>query len=239
MSTVVDEEGIFAEEDDGIRADGYRIPVPEIPPPTRDILENNSAPDETGIGGGLKKTLAAVRKADWPIIRLQRVVIAIGDELYAADAQKQSGEEVPKHRRGDLKTPAHVDTHWFLQAAAPTARVAFRATWMEGITEKGARSFKWRHALAADPVGMPTECFADYEPSANDLKQLKDEPAWAHRQRVVRAEALGKRRNATYNDRVAWLNRRPLFKAAGAFDAWLTEAISITQSATKVTERTP
>jgi hypothetical protein len=199
-----------------------------IPPPTVEVRESVDEPDETGLGKHVASTLAAVRDAGWAEIRVRRSLIAVGDALYADDAKKKPGEEAPAYRKGDLKKAAHEYVQWSILAVQPAMHTGLRAHWREGVTPKGARSFKFDSALCCDPVGMPSELFADYAPDANALKQDKDEPGWAHQQRAHRIQANADRMDAQYNHGLSWQNTRPLFKSSKAFDAWLAEAVAIT-----------
>lgn len=210
----------------------YDAGVGEIPPPTITVVDSRLEPEETGLGGGLAKTIRAVRDARWPIVGVQYTRVDVGDALFANDADLKPGEEVPSHRRGDLKKAAHTVEHWWVTAAYPAARIGFWAHWVEGVTPKGARSFKWQEAVGSDPVGIPTELHANYEPNANLLKQQKEEPLWAHHQRAHLIQASGVRRAAQYNDGGQYRNTRPTFTGAKAFEQWLAEVIDLINRAT-------
>lgn len=199
-----------------------------VPPLTRTVVGVDLSPSEAGLGRSVRSVLDRLRDAGWERVGLHSSLVALSDEFYADDAQKKPGEEVPKHRKGELKKPAHEVRYWWLHAAHPPARVGLRASWKEGVTAKGGRSFTFESAICADPLGMPRELFFDYTPSANDLKQVKDEPGWAHAQRVERTQYEARQRDLAYNTGTSRLERRPAFEAFGEFEAWLAEAIEIT-----------
>jgi hypothetical protein len=204
-----------------LRAESDSIDVPDT---VTTLIAVDDNPVRTGLGSGVKKVLAAVE--GWPDVRLRRSRVHVSDEYLKADSTKKV-EGQPVKRRGDLVKPAHDVDYWWLLAAAPAARTALRAGWKEGVTPKGGRSFTFVSARCADPLGMPFELFVDYSPSANDLKQAKDEPEWAHAERVARVRFEAERMDREYNTGESWLNRDVVFKAFGEFEAWLREATEI------------
>ena len=199
-----------------------------VPPVRRLVLCVDLTPSEEGLGSSPKKILKRVRDAGWPRVELHWSLVTVSDSFYADDSAKKPGEEAPAHRKGDLKKPGHVVQHWWMTAAHPAFRLAFRAHWIEGLTPKGGRSFGFQKVLAADPIGMPAELFTDYSPDATDKKQVKDEPGHIYEGRLALMEAAARRRDREYNDGKSWLNRRPMFSSFGEFDTWLTEAIDMT-----------
>ncbi len=201
-----------------------------VPPVTREVRRRSTPPAaaEKYLGLSIRKTLKRARDAGWPVVRLDFSLVAVSDEFYAADSKKKPGEENPANRRGDLKTLAHIDRHWWLHASHPAFKMGFAAHWTEGVTPKGGRSFGFQSAIATDPVGMPTEFFADYSLDANAKKQQKDEPGHIYESRLALLEANARRRDYDYNDGISWLNTRALFTAYKDFDAWFTEAIAMT-----------
>lgn len=203
----------------------------DVPETTREVVSVDLSPEEVGLGRGVVSVLKALRAADVPRLELHRSVVSVSDDYYKSDAKKAPGEEVPKYRRGDLKKPAHNETHWWLHAAEPVIGIAMRIEWTEGVTPKGGRSFTFRSAFATDPLGIQTEHFYDYEPSGDDLKPTENEPPASYDARVNRLRGRAETRDRNYNDGRSWLDRRPVFTAFADFDAWLSEAVSLIQSA--------
>ena len=199
----------------------------KVQPPTKTVILLEHDFSDAELAGAAKSLVARLREAGWRI-SLGRSTVWVTDEFYADDAKKAPGEEVPKHRKGDLKKPAHEEKHLWIDAAFPAARVLFRASFFLGKTPKGATSVKFNSANAIDPIGMPQQLWADYSLDANAVKQQKDEPGWAHRQRVARLEANATRLDRDYNERLDWINHRPLFTKSGEFDTWLDETLTIT-----------
>ena len=211
------------------RAEGFEE---RLVPPVTTTVTRRSEPvgaAEKFLGLSIRKITKRVRDAGWPSLRIRFSETDVSDAFYMDDAQKQPGEEVPKHSRGDMKTPAHTDRHWWLHASFSEHKVGFAAHWTEGPrTATGKRSFSFESAIATDPIGMPTELFVDYEPSVNDLRQVKDEPSWAHDQRVAEARETALRRDREYNLGQDYLNTRMVFRSFRDFETWLTEAIAMT-----------
>lgn len=211
--------------------EGDFTPPPEVtrtvPPVVITILERDENPSREGLGRGVLAVINRVEMFEWPISGLSTSLVHYTDEFYAADSKKKPGQESPDHLKGDLKTPAHTKRFWWVWAGYPALRMGLHARWREGVTPKGGRSFGFETAHCADPIGMPTELFADYSIGANDLKQKKDEPQWAHEDRAARMQREALRRDRQYNLGHEWLNRRPMFSAYKAFDAWFTEAVDL------------
>lgn len=196
----------------------------QVPPTIRHVLRVSAPPAaaERFLGLSVRKTLKRLREAGWEVT-LGWSLVWQSTEFYADDSQRKPGQEQPDHRRGDLKSPARTERHWWLHASFRPLRLAVRLHWREGATPKGGRSFGFEEAICADPVGMPSELFVDYTPTGNALKQTKDEPQWAHQQRVARMKAIAERQDYQYNDGASYLNHRPVFSAWKEFDVWLSE----------------
>ncbi|MDL5351117.1 hypothetical protein [Microbacterium sp. zg-YB36] len=199
-----------------------------IPPVTTTILEQEDVDPATLPAGAIKRLVGRLTAAQWPTVRLATSLVHVSDAFRVADSKLKPGEETPANRKGDLKKAAHDVRRWWVVAIHPTYRLGMRVEYLEGVTAKGGRSFTFQSAECRDPLGMPVELFVNYEPSSDDLKQVKDEPGWAHAERVARVKADAERRDYAYNTGHSWLNTRPLFKAAGEFTAWLDEAIDMT-----------
>lgn len=182
------------------------------------VLEQGSVPLDAASPAILRLARRFV-DAGWPHVHLHWSRVWVEDEVYVGATDT--------HGAGDLKTPAHEDVHWWLHAGFPVLGMLARVHWMEGVTPKGARSFKFQEAACRDPVGMPVELFVDYSVSANDLKRVKGEPDEAHRDRVTRAKERAARLDAEYNDGASYLNHNPIFKLAGEFEAWAKEALDM------------
>lgn len=205
------------------RGDAVVVPKVQIT-----VLERVVEPERKGLGRGILSTLRLIEEHGWPISALSTTLVHYTDEFYASDSKLKPGQETPDHSKGDLKTPEHTKRFWWIAAGYPDFYLGMDLKWREGQTPKGGRSFQFQTAHCADPFGMPTEFFANYEMSSDDLKQVKDEPEWAHQDRKARLERLAIERDRRYNDGRSWLNRRPMFKAWGDFDAWFTEALTMT-----------
>ena len=208
-----------------------------IPPVTKMILEQRPVevedlPPKTA----LSRLAVKVAKADWPILTMSTSLVSVSDEFRMRDAPKKPGEEVPSARAGELTKAAHEVRYWWIVGAHKVAKVGFEAGFQEGSTPKGGRSLKFIGAHAIDPLGIPSELFYDYIPSANELKQAKDEPGWAHEERVARRIAAAEFQDHHYNLGQSYLNKRPFFPTAAAFNAWLDEAIGITEAINKKKE---
>lgn len=205
-----------------------------VPSVVTTVLERLRMADAAGLGAGVRKVVMASEA--WPDKYLLMSRIHLSDEFYAADSKKKPGQESPDHLKGDLKKPAHEQVHWWVGARHPELRLAFNAHWREGTTPKGGRSFAFIGASAADPLGIPTELFVDYSIGAADEAQLKDEPEWAHHDRVARIHREAEERDRRYNDGKSYYNRFPLFRGAGAsgrFLEWLEEANGMVAAVTQ------
>ncbi|WP_156366428.1 hypothetical protein [Microbacterium sp. No. 7] len=205
-----------------------------VPPVTKTLVEQRvvDPATEKGLGAAITKLLKRTTDAGWPVVRLSYSRVAVSDLYYADDADLKPGQEVPDHRRGDLRKAAHECEFWWVHAAHPAYRIALRAAWQEkGRTAKGSRSFAFEEALCTDPLGMPTEFFFDYTPLPSLLARAKGEPGWAHEERVARMRQEAERRDRDYNDGASWLNRRPVFTTAAAFNEWLDDVIALTTGA--------
>lgn len=205
-----------------------------VPAVVTTVLERSHVVDAAGLGAGVRKVIAAIEL--WPDKYLLMSRIHLTDEFYAADSKKKPGQESPDHLKGDLKKAEHEQIHWWVGARHPQLRLAFNAHWREGETPKGGRSFSFIGASAADPLGIPTELFVDYSIGAGDEAQLKDEPEWAHTDRVARMHREAEERDRRYNDGKSYYNRFPLFKGTGAsgrFLEWLEEANGMVAAVTQ------
>lgn len=197
-----------------------------IPDVVITLLEIEDGPDEAGIGKGIRDVLQRVREAGWERVELRTSLVHVSDEFRKADSKKKPGQTDPDHRKGELTKAAHERRHWWVLGVQPRAFAAFQAEWIEGVTPKGGRSFGFKSAYCTDLIGQPTELFIDFAPSKNDLRQVKDEPSFAHQERVRRIMRITEDRDRAYNLGTTWLNRTPLYKAFGQFDDWLEGAIS-------------
>lgn len=204
-----------------------------VPPVVRTVLERDDDPDRTGLGRSVLSVINKLEMFEWPISGLSTTLVHVSDEFRKADSKKKPGQEAPEFLRGSLKTPAHEERFWWVRGVFPALRLGLLAGWKEGVTPKGGRSFGFLSAHCADPVGFPTELFASYELGANDLKQKKEEPDWAHQERVSRLLAEAEARDRRYNLGTDYLNRTPMFKAYKEFDLWLGEAIDMTSRITQ------
>jgi hypothetical protein len=208
--------------------------APIVPPVALTILERDDNPSRKGLGRSVLSVLERVEAFEWPISGLSTSLVHYTDEFYSADSKKKPGQESPDHLKGDMKVPAHTKRFWWVWGGYPALRMGMHARWREGVTPKGGRSFGFETAHCVDWVGMPTELFADYSYGANDLKQKKDEPQWAHQDRVERMQREAQRRDRQYNLGQEWLNKRPMFTAFKKFEVWLADAIEMSS---RITER--
>lgn len=198
-----------------------------VPPVVVTVLERNEHPSRDGLGIAVKKILARAEGVDWEITKFYSTLVHVSDQFYAADSKKKPGEEAPQNRRGDLKIPAHEERYWWIFAAHRPLRLAFSAGWKEGVTPKGGRSFAFQSAHCADPIGVYVESIVDYSLGASKLKQIKDEPEWAHQERVARLLRAAEERDRRYNRGEQWLNRLPMFNSFKEFDIWTEEAVAM------------
>ncbi|MDF2506282.1 MAG: hypothetical protein K0Q52_141 [Microbacterium sp.] len=200
-----------------------------IPPVKQTVLRRSLPPAgaEPFLGASVRKALKAPRDAGWQRVELGFSLVQVSNEYRLADSVKKPGQEAPEHRKGDLKKPAHFLRYWWVLAVEPSANVAFRAGWKEGVTAAGRRGFTFESALVTDPIGLPREHFVDYAPDANALKQIKDEPAWAHQQRAARLIREATERDLRYNDGKSWQNIRPVITSGTEFTVWLGEAVKL------------
>ncbi|UOE45907.1 hypothetical protein [Agromyces larvae] len=182
------------------------------------VLEVDDDPSLDGLGRTITGLIKKVEAAGWEW-RLRRALVHHPDTLYLADGEN--------HSRGDVKKPAQDVTYWHLRAWWPRARVAFRVSFEERVTPKGGRSFKALDYSALDPVGQPTELYADYSPAGYLTRQEKDEPERAWRQRVSDLQEARRRADLTYNDGADYIDRRPTFASAKDFTTWLNDWLEI------------
>lgn len=197
------------------------------------ILEQDHDPRREGLGAAVKRAIESAES--WPDNYLLMSRIWVADDFYADDSKKKPGQESPDHLKGDLKKAAHEQVHWWVGARFKPLKLAFQAHWQEGVTPKGARSFAFKGASAIDPFGIPTELFVDYSLGANAQKQLKDEPEWAHQERVHRLNRESDERDRLYNTGQSYYKHVLLFSGSGAsgrFEQWLEEANGMVAAAT-------
>lgn len=206
--------------------------VAEVPPVMNTVERQILDANPQLAGANVRKTVKLVEH--WPISQLNVSLVRVSDEFRLADSAKKPGQEAPEHRRGDLKKAAHRRVHWWLSAAFPPSRLGFLAHWEQkrGRTARSTPAFSFVSAHCRDPLGIPTEFFADYSLGASVLKQKEDEPEWAHHERVARLQYEAQQRDQ-YNDGRSWLNRRPMFTAFREFEIWLNEANEIVARATR------
>lgn len=190
------------------------------PPDVVKVLESERV-DLALLPPKAKALAARLVKHGWAAIG-RRSLVWYPSERYIASSEATGAEA------GDIRKAEREVTHWFLSAAVPAGGIGFRASWEEKVTPKGGRGFAFDGALVHDPVGMPTEMWANYEPTSASLRRVKDEPEHAHRRRLDDARAAALRRDASYNDGASYLNRSPAFEAWGEFDSWITEWLEIT-----------
>lgn len=214
-----------------VEEDDYTVPAV-----VRTVLERDEHPDRAGVGRSILSVINRIEQGGWPVRGLSTTLVHVSDEFRKEDSKKKPGQEAPEHRKGELVKAAHEERFWWVQGAFPVLQMAFQAGWKEGVTPKGGRSFGFISAHCADPIGIPTEFFADYSLGANDLKQKKDEPEWAHHDRADRLQRLAIERDRMYNDGHSWLNRQPMFSAYKEFDAWFAEALDMTARITSLKE---
>lgn len=198
------------------------IEQPEEPEAALTVLNYRLSPSEKHLGVRVRGALKRLRDGNWQVT-VARSRVAVAEVLYAADSKRKPGQEQPDHLRGQVKSPARTDIHWWCLALYRPLRLGIELHWVEGVTAKGRRSFGFQEAMAAEPVGVPSELFVNYEPSARDLRQLKDEPEWAHQQRAALARANAERMSHEYNDGRDFLNTRPVFRSWADVDAWLSD----------------
>lgn len=198
-----------------------------VAPVVTTVLERTEDPSRDGLGSGVKKILARAEGVEWPITRFYTTLVHRSDEFYAADSTKKPGEEAPRNRRGDLKAPAHEVRYWWIEAVHPPLHLGFSAGWKEGLTPKGGRSFQFQSAHCADPIGVYSELIVDYSLGASKLKRVKDEPEWAHQERVARLIRAAEERDRRYNRGDQWLNRLPMISSFKEFDIWTQEAVAM------------
>ncbi len=205
----------------------------EIPDVVTTIERQRLDADPALAGSYVRKAVKMVE--GWPNSQLNVSLVRVSDEFRLADSIKKPGQEAPEHRKGELKKAAHRRVHWWLSASFPALRLGFQAHWEQkrGRTARSAPAFSFSEAVCADPLGMPTEFFVDYQLSAADVKQKKDEPGWAHAERVARLEQAALARDRAYNDGLSWLNRRPVFRSYKDFEQWLKEANEMVAQATQ------
>lgn len=85
---------------------------------------------------------------------------------------------------------------------------------------------RFESAWVWDLAGWPVELYYDYSPSANDLKQVKDEPYWAWQERVRRLREDVARREYEYNDNALHVIREMRLVTVGQdLDEWLAELV--------------
>lgn len=122
------------------------------------------------------------------------------------------------HEAGAVRYPAEDREHIWIEARYPTERLGFAAHW---TTRKGKTAFT--DAMIYDPYGMPVQNWADYEPSSNELKQEKDEPAAAYEARVRRIRDHAARQSYEYNDGSSRTEHTLLITAVKEFTVWLDD----------------
>ena len=77
-----------------------------------------------------------------------------------------------------------------------------------------------------DAAGWPTELWYDYTPSANDIRQSKDETEKSWKQRTAELQRDVERREATYNDGEFWTNQNMrLVTTSGDLDEWMADLV--------------
>lgn len=205
-----------------------------VPAVETTVLEVDRDPSRSGLGASVRKVLEQAES--WPNNYLFSTLVHHSDEFYMEDSKKKPGQEAPEHRKGDLKKAAHEKRHWWVGATFPEIQMGFQAHWTEGVTPKGGRSFSFEGARALTPLGVVVELVTDFTLGDSDTKRVKDEPEWAHQERVRRLYEQADERDRMYNDGASYLNRRPVFRgtgAAGRFAEWLAEASEIVAGATQ------
>jgi hypothetical protein len=117
-------------------------------------------------------------------------------------------------------------------AGKPRPDVETEHLWVLGNAPKAARfklHFKggsFSEGWVWDAAGWPTELWYDYAVGARERKQVKDEPAWAWKDRLERLDADIQRRGYEYNDRAFWTNLNPrLVTTAAALDEWMADLV--------------
>lgn len=201
------------------RLRGEEIEVP--PSAITSVVWREMDPDLTGVG---KSILGVYSLSEFfTINRIYLTRTHTSAEFYAADSTDLiPGTDTPKHRRGDLKKDEFERTNWFVDGFSTKAN--FRAHWTEGVTAKGARSFKFESAIVHDDFGFIAVPDVDYSPGKADLAIRKDEPGWAHKRRSEEAVADGERMAALYNVGDCTYYDR-LFKSSTEFTDWLAFAV--------------
>ncbi|MFF2388942.1 hypothetical protein [Agromyces sp. NPDC058104] len=165
----------------------------------------------------IRKLAKTVADAGW-LYSCRRYEWHVPDRFYVGDSA------VTGARAGDLKEAAHDEASYALIAApaAGQGKVGFKACW--AATKTGA-SFDF--VQATDPVGVLRELYADYKAGkAPRLDKRETAESVAIRQRQM--DELAERASCTYNTGETYLERHPLFKAAGEFNEWLEEWIALT-----------
>lgn len=219
------------------------------------VLSVDDAPSEEGLGRSVASLLAKVREAGWEL-RIRRSVVLRPTTYYASDSETYSKGDLKKEVHETVHwfiaawfKPARLAfrTEWTEAASTSTKLLPLPAK-PTGIRKaKGyelklamhgpkrqiivpSLLFKFEWAIAHDPFGMPTELWANYEPSGLTLKPLTNlDKERRH------ADAL--RQASTYNDGADYLERKPLFTKTKEFDEWLDEALDIAAKVTDAAQR--
>lgn len=142
----------------------------------------------------------------WDVKLLQGTTTLHAPVYMAKDGKpKKDGTQ---SLRGDLKTAERTKTHLYLSAANIEKKIGFIATWEDG---------GWAGAIVRDPVGLPVELFADYEPNQYQKDHFGKD----------KAEYVGAMRSQEYNDVTWFVTKRKFVKPAAEFSEWLNDWLRI------------
>lgn len=145
------------------------------------------------------------------------VVTGAGFEVRAATTRTFERGTVFKsgEKTGQRRSDKEVEWLWIIARAGQVAK--FKLCFAGGSFDHG---WVW------DAAGWPVEPWADYSPSADALRQRKDEPDWAWQQRVAEIQQRAREMDAEYNDGTVYIKRDlRLVNASGQFEEWLADLV--------------
>lgn len=118
------------------------------------------------------------------------------------------------------------------RAGEPQPDVEVEHLWLRAWTKNFAyfcmhfTNNRFADAIVWDAIGWPRELWANYEPSARDLAQAKDEPKKTHEARVALVKERARERSFLYNTGESWIDRMPRPISMGAeFEQWLSDLV--------------
>lgn len=201
--------------------------------------------DEPLLTGTAAAVLATAQGLGWET-EVRRSRVAVPAVLYAGDGEGYS--------KGDVRTPATVETWWGISALERRHRIGFNTAWLESASTKvvntppappekmprrpkgyGSR-FKVhgpKHRAVAPTTKLTLKVASCLDPVGTPVELYANyEPSASSLKPLANADrerrhAAALRQDTEYNDGADYINRRPLFTSVTQFEAWLGDWVDI------------